>query len=216
MCRPAVTLLSLPSGSTLTGGTATTGATGTITLSGSSIAGNIVKLNRYNYTVLGTDSLESICTALANMFVNDADCTASATGSVISLTAKTIGIAGNNLTLTTSVEVGSATPSDSTSSRWRIDPYSNSKIELREVGMDAELTAMLPVGKYFKWKPYGMPSPAQIAQLQSMGLPYQAASMAEEGTEFVYYSISDFRFGCNDYTQSWLQNQYCIDGLQLH
>jgi hypothetical protein len=91
---------------------------------------------------------------------------------------------------------------DTTSSRWRIDPYDNTKVELRKVGLTTELTAELSQGSAFRWKPYGMPSAAQSAQLEAMGLPHAVAILPFEGPEYIYHTMSALRFGCNEYTQT--------------
>jgi hypothetical protein len=87
---------------------------------------------------------------------------------------------------------------DRTSSRWRIDPYEDSLINLKEVGMDLEMTAELPEGLAFRWQAFGLASGAQKAALEQAGLP---TDMAYKGVEFPYYTIQDLRFGCNEYTQ---------------
>lgn len=91
---------------------------------------------------------------------------------------------------------------DSTSSRWRVDPYDGYKIQFRAIGMNMELNAMIIAGKCLRWMPYGIPSPEQQAGLQAMGLPQQVAQLPFLGPQFVYRSVKEFRFGCNDYAQT--------------
>jgi hypothetical protein len=98
---------------------------------------------------------------------------------------------------------------DTTSSRWRIDPYDDSKIKLIEVGLTSELTADFKQGVAFRWKPYGKPSVEQTAYLESVGLSETAATLPFEGSEYIYNNIASLRFGCNSYKQSTSIEQGC-------
>jgi hypothetical protein len=98
---------------------------------------------------------------------------------------------------------------DATSSRWRVDPYDGRKIDLRAIGMSMELDAQIVAGKVFRWKAYGMPSAAQQAGLESMGLSEAIAKLPYQGLEFTYNSVSEFRYGVNDYYQSGVPEVGC-------
>ena len=94
-------------GITLTGGSSTNKASGTVTLSGTTFTtGNVATMSiggtKYIYTAISGDTLTTIATKLAavvNAGAGDPNVTVSASGAVITVTARNTGDAGNNITL---------------------------------------------------------------------------------------------------------------------